>query len=93
VYDSWVRSKSERRRLRDTGNDDAVQKYRHIEIVEKHVCAEEVAAMSGEIVVDGKTRLHVERLCCRRLNNYAQQQIASTFQQNKNAEYISMGST
>ena len=93
MYDSWVRSKSERRRLRDTGNDDAVQKYRHIEIVEKHVCAEKVAAMSGEIVVDGKTRLHVERLCCRRLNNYAQQQLRQLFSKIKCRMYLYIGST
>jgi len=60
VYDGGVWSSSERRRLRDAGRYDAVQRERRVGDIESDIRAEEVASVSGEVIVDGETRLRVE---------------------------------
>ena len=64
MYDGGVRSSSERRRLRDAGRYDAVQRERDRRVgvikSKSDIRAEEVASVSGEVVVDGETRLRVE---------------------------------
>ena len=60
MYDGGVWSSSERRRLRDAGRYDAVQRERRVGDIESDIRAEEVASVSGEVIVDGETRLRVE---------------------------------
>jgi len=68
VYCVGIRLKSEGRRLGHVSGDDAVKEYWLVIIVEQNVDAEEVTAAGGEVVVDRKTRLSVERLRCRCLH-------------------------
>ena len=70
MYDGGVRSSSERRRLGDAGRCDAVHKVCVVGAGQEHVDAEEVASVSGEVVVDGETRLGVERLRGHRLSQH-----------------------
>ena len=71
MYDGRIRASSERRRLRDAGRDDAVREVGFVAGVEQNVDAEEVAEVSGEVVVDREARLRVERLRRGRLSFHA----------------------
>ena len=53
--------------MNSVGVDDAVQEDGISVVIEQNVDGEEVATVSGEVVVDGETTLRVERLCPRRL--------------------------
>ena len=68
MYDVGIWSGSERRRNRRVGVGDAVYHDNVACGVDGHVGAEEVASVSGEVVVDGETRLHVERRDSSRLS-------------------------
>ena len=69
VYDGGTRSNSERGRYRCAGVRYAVQHEQIAVLVDREIRAEEVASVSGEIVVDGETSLDVERRQNRRLRH------------------------